>query len=74
MSLNNRVRSFEHSRNMEDCRVVPPRNDKLFTLAPFAVALGNKTSCHRERSEAIFNCLFSYESGYNPEEHLYAPN
>jgi iduronate 2-sulfatase len=73
MSLNNRVRSLKHSRNMEDCRVVPPRNDTLFTLAPFVLALGKKDSCHRERSEAIFNCLFSYKSAYKPEEPVYTP-
>ena len=31
-------------RNKEDCRVVPPRNDNYFTLAPFVAALGRQTA------------------------------
>jgi hypothetical protein len=43
------------SETIEDCLVVPPRNDGFFTLTPLVKAWGNNTSCHRERSEAIFN-------------------
>ena len=45
------------SKRNEDCFVVPPRNDDYFTATPFIVALDDRNSCHRERSEAIFNCL-----------------
>jgi len=47
-------------KKTEDCRVVPPRNDNKFMLAPFTTALGHKTAVIA-RHEAIFNCFLSHK-------------
>jgi len=55
MNLTNLVcNQLDVKKKNEDCRVVPPRNDGCFTLAPF---LGHKLAVIA-RYEAIFNCLF----------------
>ena len=48
---------LDASKKNEDCRIVPPRNEDCFTLAPLVTALGHKPAVIA-RHEAIFNCSF----------------
>jgi len=44
----NRVQPAKRSRNWEDCRVVPPRNDSYSCAGACRKGLGLSNSCHRE--------------------------
>ena len=57
---------------MEDCRIVPPRNDSCSMLSLFVGAFGHQTVVIA-RNEAIFNCLFAYESRKMPVGHCLHP-
>jgi hypothetical protein len=50
------VQPAKRSRNKEDYRVVPPRNDHTLNAGALAKALGHQTVVIA-RNEAIFSCL-----------------